>query len=284
MSDIEILIIEGNTESKNAEIRAQGGREYAHLYRAVLQQIAPDATCRVLRPCESDLTDLAMRIDLSAIGGAVWTGSSLSVLDSIAPVTAQVSLFADLFEAGIPIFGSCWGLQVMAVALGGKVRRNPLGREIGVAREITLTDAGVAHPMYADKPPIFDSIAMHIDEVESLPSECSILAGNAHSPIQAAAMENDARSFWGVQYHPEFDLEVLALGIRRVAPELIDEGFFATSTELEAVCDSLASVERAPQVSRARRSVYGIRDSVAVPEVRRREIANWFQTVVRRRD
>jgi GMP synthase (glutamine-hydrolysing) len=283
MAELKFLIVEGNTALKNAEIRAQGGRVYADVYRAVLRAIAPGARCQVLSPCDDDLTGLAGRIDLEGVDGAVWTGSSLNAYSPIPEVTGQVALFEQLFDARVPIFGSCWGLQVMATALGGKVRRNPWGREIGLARDIALTAEGAAHPMYAGKPARFDAIAMHVDDVEVLPSGCHVLAGNAASAIQAAVLDDGERSFWGVQYHPEFDLGVLALGMRRVAADLIAEGFFAAPAELDAVCDSLLRIDARPEASRAAASILGLGDSVLDPAARRLEIANWVAGVARPR-
>jgi GMP synthase (glutamine-hydrolysing) len=45
-------------------------------------------------------------------------------------------------KTGVPVWGSCWGLQIATVALGGSVRRNPRGRELAIARAITVTEAG----------------------------------------------------------------------------------------------------------------------------------------------
>ena len=283
MADLKFLIIEGNTAQKNAEIRAQGGRVYAEVYRAVLSAVAPGARCQVLSPCEDDLSGLAGRLDLAGIDGAVWTGSSLNAYSPVSEVTDQLALFEQLFDSGVPIFGSCWGLQVMATALGGRVRRNPWGREIGVARDIQLTTEGAAHPMYAGKPARFDAIAMHVDDVEVLPAGCSVLAGNAASAIQAAVLDDGAHLFWGVQYHPEFDLQVLALGMRRLAQDMIAEHFFATPAELDAVCDSMARIDAQPDTGRAASSILGIGDTVLDPTLRRLEIANWVAHVARPR-
>ncbi len=279
-SDLQLLIVEGNTPSRNAEMHASGGRAYSEVYRRVLQAIEPQATCRVLRPCEEALDEILKPIDLAAVDGVVLTGSTLNVYNSTRDVTRQVALFERLYAGGVPIFGSCWGLQVMATALGGRVRRNPLGREIGIARDVQLTAAGAEHPMYAGKPRLFDSIATHVDEVEYLPSGCSVLAKNAACAIQAAAIDDGQHSFWGVQYHPEFDLEELTRCLRRSDAALIGEGFFETPAELDAVCTSLLRIHSQSQAHLARRSVYGISDTVVDAAVRRLEIANWLGTVV----
>ena len=55
---------------------------------------------------------------------------------------------ARTFETGVSSFGSCWGLQIAAVACGGKVELNPNGREVGVGRKVMLSGEGRDHPMF----------------------------------------------------------------------------------------------------------------------------------------
>jgi GMP synthase (glutamine-hydrolysing) len=280
---IKLLIIEGNTDAMNQEIRAQGGRVYSEVYATVLKAIEPKIETVILHINKSDVAEVLVGTGLSSFDGIVWTGSILNIDDANPEVAIQVELFRKLFDAGIPIFGSCWGMQVMAAALGGKVRRNPLGREIGVARNVRLTDAGLSHPMFAGKPGIYDSIATHVDEVECLPEGVALLAANSACSVQACAIDQGGRSFWGVQYHPEFDLETLAFCIRRNADALIREGFFETQDELNAATSSLQKIHAEPGAYLARRSVYGLTDTVIEESMRRLEIANWVQTIARPR-
>ncbi len=76
--------------------------------------------------------------------GVTMTGSALNIYNGGEPVTRQIELAKAVFAAGVPFFGSCWGLQVAVTAAGGEVRANPRGREFGFARRILLTDAGSA--------------------------------------------------------------------------------------------------------------------------------------------
>ena len=283
MAPLQLLIVEGNSAERNGQIRAQGGRVYADVYAAVLKAIAPAAEFCVAQPSETDPPDLLRQIDLEGLDGVVWTGSSLNAYDGGVAVRRQIDLFGELYDARLPIFGSCWGLQVMAVARGGVVRRNPRGREIGIARDIELTPAGTAHPMFQGKLAKFDSITTHVDEVERLPSGAVALAGNAASAIQAAVLEDDGRSFWGVQYHPEFDFEVLAQVLRRASRDLVAEGMFSSPDALERVCRSLLEVDAGSGQGDLARSTLGVSDGVADPAVRRLEIKNWIDQVNTRR-
>src|SRR5262249_31914387 len=128
------------------------------------------------------------------------------------------------FAAGVPVWGSCWGLQLATVALGGSVRRNPRGRELPIARAITVTEAGRAHRHLGSRPAVFDALCSHLDEIETLRPNSQVLAANEVSAIQAIAVQTASRgSFHGTQYHPEHTLAVSAALIEMRAAELVDE-------------------------------------------------------------
>ncbi len=144
----------------------------------------------------------------------------------------------------VPFFGSCWGLQVAAVAAGGTVRLNPKGREIGVARKITLTEAGRAHPMHAGRPLAFDAPTVHSDEVALPPGDIVVTAANAVTDVQAAEIRHEGGVFWGVQYHPEYSLLDIAATLRRYGTRLIDDGFFRSLAELETHAAAMRTLGR----------------------------------------
>ena len=77
----------------------------------------------------------------------------------------QVELMRRLFECGVSSFGSCWGIQIAAVALGGAVEISPQGREVGIGRKVSMTAEGRAHPMYTGKKSVFEAFMSHSDEV-----------------------------------------------------------------------------------------------------------------------
>ncbi|MDB2458797.1 gamma-glutamyl-gamma-aminobutyrate hydrolase family protein, partial [Planktomarina temperata] len=104
----------------------------------------------------------------------------------------------------VPIWGSCNGMQLAAFMLGGICAASPRGDEEGLAEAITLTDIGREHPMMQGRASQFGVPCVHRDEVQRLPNGAVLLAGNAHSPVQAFAYETADISFWGTQYHPEF--------------------------------------------------------------------------------
>ena len=146
-------------------------------------------------------------------------------------------------RSGTPVFGSCWGLQVLTVAAGGVVRKNPKGREIGFGRRIKLTEPGRKHPMYVGKPEVFNAPTVHLDEVETVAPGTTVLATNEVSDVQSAEIRVNGSVAWGVQYHPEYPLREIAAIVRRVGLRLIDEGFFLDTKEI-------ASLRRRPRRTR----------------------------------
>lgn len=172
--------------------------------------------------------------------------------------------------------GSCWGLQLATVALGGTVRRNPRGRELGVARAITATTPGRSHPLLATRPSVFDALCSHIDELEQLPPGAEVLAQNELYPIQALALELPSGSiFLGTQYHSEFTLSVAAGLTEMRAASLVAEGFSRDCAELVAMARDFCALHAEPE----RRDLawrFGIGPEILDPVRRTTEFGNWL--------
>lgn len=256
-----LLVAEGNAPDIRARQKAAGKSTNAEGYIAVLRSLLPDADCVVTCPAD----DGWKTPDLQSFDGAVFTGSALHAYDDAPQVTRQVALARAIFAAGLPFFGSCWGLQIAAVAAGGVVRANPKGREVGIAKDISLTTAGLAHPMFQDKPAVFDAPAVHLDEIATVPPDATVLACNAMSAVQAIEICHDRGVFWGVQYHPEYSAADIATTLRRYGSVLIDEGLFASTEARDAFARDLET-----------RGDGGVLD----PAFRLTELRNWLQNRV----
>jgi GMP synthase (glutamine-hydrolysing) len=111
-----------------------------------------------------------------------------------APGAPQVD--ADLFRAGLPVFGICYGFQAMARSLGGDVARTGLS-------EFGRTEATISTPgtLLAGLPSTLRVWMSHGDAVAAAPSGFTSLAASAGAPI--AAFENPEAGLAGVQWHPE---------------------------------------------------------------------------------
>jgi GMP synthase (glutamine-hydrolysing) len=210
----------------------------------------------------------------------MFPGSPLHIYDKMPCVTRQIDFARAVFAAGVPVWGSCWGLQLAVVALGGSVRRNPRGRELPIARAITVTETGRTHPLLASRPAVFDALCSHLDEIEKLPPNSQILAANELSAVQAITTQIPGRgSFHGTQYHPEHTLAVSAALIQMRAAELVEEGFATEPAEIVAIAADYRALNAEP----TRRDLiwrYGIASEIMDPIRRTTEIGNWLRAVV----
>jgi len=101
-----------------------------------------------------------------------------------------------LFDAGLPVFGICYGFQAMASALGGTVAQTGLS-EFG-ATELTVTGSCT---LFAGLPTTQNVWMSHGDSVQDAPSGFAVVASTAGAPV--AAFEDVSRKLAGVQFHPE---------------------------------------------------------------------------------
>jgi GMP synthase (glutamine-hydrolysing) len=269
---LRFLVVEGNTRDARLAHKAAYGSTPSESYAAVLQSIAPDAVCDIAFPADegANLPDPA---GLQSYDGIALTGSALNLYDGTPAITRQIELMRAVYASGTPAFGSCWGIQIGAAAAGGDVRRNPKGREIGFARRIVRTPAGDGHPLLAGRPAAFDAPAIHLDSVLAPPPDCTILAANAMSSIQAAEIRHGGGVFWGVQYHPEFSLEELAVILGRRMEILVAEGFCDTLEDAAAYVADLVALHGKPRPGLAWR--HGLDEEVLDPVRRTREIRNF---------
>ena len=268
-----LLVVEGNTAELRARQVTAGGQIMSDGYADLLRRLLPDAIVDICYPADPG-ANLPIG-GLAAYDGVAITGSALNVYDGGPSIDPQIELAREVLKTRTPLFGSCWGLQIITVAAGGVVRPNPKGREIGIGRHVALTPAGRAHPMFAGKASVFDAVTVHLDEVEILAPGTTVLAANTHSDVQAAEIRLNGAVAWGVQYHPEFSLADMAAIMRRYGPRLMREGFFADAETRDAYIADLDTLDRAPD-DKPLAWRYGIDASVLDWRVRTTEIANWI--------
>ena len=268
---LRILIVDGNTKDANARHIACGGAATGDFYAGVLRKLSSDVTTEIIHPADHPRR---LHSAVADYDGLVWTGSALNAYRAIPEVRSQVELARQVLGTPTPIFGSCWGLQITAIAAGGEVAPAGNGREVGIARDIELTAQGRAHPMFSGKPARFDAIAVHADEVVTRPAAMRVLAANAHSAVQAAEIALGG-GFWGTQYHPEYDLTEIAIVMRRYGDRLLEDGTFPSAAARDLTISELSELGRDP----ARNDLaakHRVGAAVLDAGIHCREILNWL--------
>ena len=176
-----------------------------------------------------------------APSGVILSGGPSSVTEGETPRAPKV-----VFELGVPVLGICYGMQTMAAQLGGVVEQGAT-REFGYAeirarghsrlfRDIQDRGNDQGHGL-------LDVWMSHGDKVTELPSGFKVIGSNAATPI--AAMADETRHFYGVQFHPEvthtlqgkaiierFVLEICGLSGDWNMPDYIEEAVGRIRTEV----------------------------------------------------
>lgn len=268
-----ILIFDGAPKPGQERMVARGAPTNPELFRRALAIHDPVVACVAVNVADGE--SLPSGVALTAFDGVVVTGSPLNIYDRSEPVTRQIDAIRAVFAAGVPVYGSCWGLQLATVALGGSVRLNPTGRELGVARNIAPTAAGRGHALFAGKTAAFDALCSHIDEVETVPEGGRVLAGNRVSAVQALEIERDGASFLGVQYHPEHAFATTAAIVDGNRAKLAREGLARTEAEFDGFVEDFRALDADPgRLDLAWR--YGLDRQVTDAALRTAEIGNWI--------
>ena len=133
----------------------------------------------------------------------ILSGGPQSVYSDSAPHCSR-----EIFELGIPVLGICYGMQLTAYLLGGRVEAAE-GREYGRA-EIDLT---APSDLFADTPRHQRVWASHGDRILAVPSGFAVTARSSNAPI--TAFEDRERRFFGIQFHPEVTHSEAGTGILR---------------------------------------------------------------------
>jgi GMP synthase (glutamine-hydrolysing) len=160
------------------------GAQYSQLIARRIRECK--VYCEIL-PYDTPIEELLKRAPV----GMVFSGGPSSVYEDGAP-----SCDPKLYDAGIPILGICYGMQLMAHQLGGVVAA-------GARREFGKTELDVVDnsDLFADLNPELICWMSHGDAVQSPPPGFKVTARTMNTPV--AAMSNPRRKLYGVQFHPE---------------------------------------------------------------------------------
>jgi GMP synthase (glutamine-hydrolysing) len=138
--------------------------------------------------------------DALLIGGA----GEYSAWNAYPWMDGLLYLIQQSHKTKLPTFGSCWGHQLMARAMGGEVAYDHDRVEFGCC-EVRLTEAGRADPLFGTFPTVFKANMGHRDRVVRLPEGAIELARNETQPNEAFRMPD--APFYGTQFHSELDAE-----------------------------------------------------------------------------
>ncbi len=154
------------------------------------------------------------------IAGIIVSGSLSMVTQNEPWMEVEAARLREAVKAEIPLMAICFGHQLLAHALGGKVGNNPHGPEIGTV-VVHLTPHAGDDFLFMGMSSALAVQAAHSQSVLKLPPEAVLLAGNEHDGHQAFRIGQCA---WGLQFHPEFDAGISRINVASNRELLTEKG------------------------------------------------------------
>lgn len=136
---------------------------------------------------------------------AIITGSHFNVNQRLEWLKPLKDWIITARYSNIPVLGICFGHQIIAEALGGKVDKDPMGGSWGV-KQISLTEAGLTDPLFKQTGARIEVFKSHAYLVTELPYDAELLAaGEDGKKIESFKVGK----IYGVQFHPEFSAPIM---------------------------------------------------------------------------
>ena len=173
--------------------------------------------------------------DPNRFAGVVVTGSSAMVSHRETWSESTAEWLREVVRHTTPVLGICYGHQLLAHALGGRVGPNPHGRQIGTER-VLLAENAKDDALLAGFGGSLRAHTTHAEAVLELPDAATHLGSSRGDPNTAFSFGTAA---WGVQFHPEFDTYVMRRYIEERRERLLSENIDADVR--------LAAVEECPE-------------------------------------
>lgn len=155
-----------------------------------------------------------------SVPGVIVTGSSSLLTDRELWSENTARWLARAVALDKPVLGICYGHQLLAHALGGEVRHNPRGREIGTV-DVKLNSHAKTDPLFGSFSDLLHLPVAHLQSVVRVPAHASVLGASVLDPHQIIRYGSAA---WGVQFHPEFDANIVRAYIDASRDDMLREG------------------------------------------------------------
>lgn len=173
---------------------------------------------------------------LAGFDGLVLTGSPASVHDQEGWISELQNLIRESVAAEVPIFGACFGHQVIAKALGGHVEKSPSGWALGVQ----IVEATGSTPWTGALPARHQLYAAHVEQVTKLPEGAENIASSPNCPLAGFRIGN---AVFTTQYHPEMRPEFFTALVGHLEQFLPSEAITAAQATLAKPVNTLAWAE-----------------------------------------
>ena len=204
MSNLNILIVEGNNRKDSQFFIKVAGASAADNLKNLILKIEPSSNIEIINPDNDHDTTNALK-NMSQYNGIVFTGGAMRINDMTDVIKKHINFASNCFTKKKKILAICWGLQVCSTAAGGKVNPGKNGAHIGIASNAVINNDGEKHFIYKDKKTIFTSPAFNFDEVSELPKNAILLSSDKVNNVMGVKFDAGNSEIIGLQYHPDYE-------------------------------------------------------------------------------
>jgi GMP synthase-like glutamine amidotransferase len=208
--------------------------DYRQMFRALIDRHAPQIQLEYF-----DVSTGEFPASLNACDAYLTTGSRFSAYDADDWIRRLKDFVRQLRDADKPFVGICFGHQILAEALGGKVVKAEKGWGIGIQSMNVIQTEDWMRPLQGS----CDLHYSHRDQVEILPEDSVVLGKTDHCRV---AMFRVGERMLGIQGHPEFPGAYAEALIRRrtelIGADLVGEADFASPTDEAVITQWIAAL------------------------------------------
>ena len=204
MSNLNILIVEGNDPKNNEFFVKAAKASCSENLKNLVLKLAPNSTIKIINPARDEDTKSILK-NINNYHGIIFTGGAMRLNDMTEEIKKHIDFASNCFKYENNILAICWGLQVCSVAAGGKVAQGKNGAHVGIASDIEINDEGKKNLIYKNKKLKFTSPAFNYDEVCEIPQGATLLSSDKVNQVMGLYFTSGKSKIWGLQYHPDYE-------------------------------------------------------------------------------
>ena len=204
MSNLNILIVEGNDPKNNEFFVKAAKASCSENLKNLVLKLAPNSTIKIINPARDEDTKTALK-NINNYHGIIFTGGAMRLNDMTDEIKKHIDFASNCFKHENNILAICWGWQICSVAAGGKVAPGKSGAHVGIASDIEINDEGKKNLIYKNKKLKFTSPAFNYDEVCEIPQGATLLSSDKVNQVMGLYFTSGKSKIWGLQYHPDYE-------------------------------------------------------------------------------
>ena len=229
---LNLLIVEGNNPENSELFKRAAKSTCSENLKNLVVKLEPTANIKIINPGRDNETIEAIK-NMNDYNGIIFTGGAMRLNDMTDEIKKHINFASKCFKYNNKILAICWGLQVCAVAGGGKVAPGRKGAHIGIASDVIINEDGKNNLIYKNKNIKFSTPAYNFDEVYEIPSGAKVLSSDKINNVMGVYFKQDSSEIWGLQYHPDYEYWQMVNLANERKDQMIENKYFKNENDFQ---------------------------------------------------